>query len=98
MIKMSRNLKSNRQALKILTKEGGWFKSRWTNLGNEENISNSENVNHVQTRGGATFDADQAIPQFAKHLHVGHKMAANKPGAGELVSQAIVGLGKGSSA
>lgn len=78
MIKMSRNLKSNRQALKILTNEGGWFKSRWTNLGNEENISNSENVNHVQTRGGATFDADQNIPQFAKHMHAGHSKASKQ--------------------
>ncbi len=81
MIKMSRKLKSNRQALKILTSEGGWFKSRWTSLGNEENISNSENVNHVQTRGGATFDADQDIPQFAKHMHAGHSKAAKQGAA-----------------
>lgn len=71
MIKLSRNLKSNSQALKILTNEGGWFKSRWTSLGNKENAENggSENVNHLQTRGGATFDADQKVPQFALHMH-----------------------------
>lgn len=68
MIKLSRNLKSNRDALKILTSEGGWFKSRWTTLGNKENVG-SENVNHIQTRGGATFDADQNIPRFAMHMH-----------------------------
>lgn len=71
MIKMSRNLKSNRQALKILTTEGGWFKSRWTSVGDKQNAGNggSENVNLAQTRGGATFDADQNVPQFALHMH-----------------------------
>jgi hypothetical protein len=67
MIKMSRNLKSNKEALKILTSEGGWFKDRWNSLGNKENLEN-ENVNHVQTRGGATFDADQDVPKFALNL------------------------------
>ena len=74
MIKMSRNLKSNRQALKILTTEGGWFKSRWTSVGDKQNVGNagSENVNLAQTRGGATFDADQNVPQFAMHMHSDH--------------------------
>lgn len=67
MIKLSRNLKSNKEALKILTSEGGWFGSRWNSLGNKENVVN-ENVNHVQTRGGATFDADQNIPKFALQM------------------------------
>lgn len=67
MIRMSRNLKSNKEALKILTTEGGWFGSRWNSLGDKENVCN-ENVNHVQTRGGATFDADQNIPKFALQM------------------------------
>jgi hypothetical protein len=68
MIKMSRNLKSTKQALKILTTEGGWFKERWNTLGNKENVAGTENVNHLATKGGATFDADQEIPSFARQM------------------------------
>ena len=32
MIKMSHNLTSNRQALRVLTSEGGWFQSRWCDI------------------------------------------------------------------
>jgi hypothetical protein len=32
MIKMSHNIKSNRQALKILASEGGWFAAKWNVL------------------------------------------------------------------
>ncbi|KAJ1429036.1 P-loop containing nucleoside triphosphate hydrolase protein, partial [Ochromonadaceae sp. CCMP2298] len=32
MIRMSRRLSSNKQALRVLTSEGGWFGSRWSQL------------------------------------------------------------------
>jgi hypothetical protein len=83
MIRMSRKLKSNRQALKILTAEGGWFKSRWAEMGDKEN-SRRPNVNHRETAGGATFDADQKVPQFARALRAG----LDKDRAGDATSGA----------
>ena len=42
MIKMSRNIKSNKQALRILAKEGGWFKDKWNHIGNNKKHENHE--------------------------------------------------------
>jgi hypothetical protein len=39
MIRMSHNLKSNRQALKMLMKEGGWFQAKWATEKTENNDS-----------------------------------------------------------
>mmetsp|Transcript_25872 Transcript_25872/g.43132 ORF Transcript_25872/g.43132 Transcript_25872/m.43132 type:complete len:889 (+) Transcript_25872:106-2772(+) len=36
MIRMSRRLKNNKQALKVLTTEGGWFQKKWTQLSADE--------------------------------------------------------------
>lgn len=75
LIRMSRNLKSTKQALKVLASEGGWFKERWNSVGNKENLS-AENVNHVASRGGATFDADQDVSDFALKLRAKHDREA----------------------
>jgi hypothetical protein len=91
MIRMSRKLKSNKQALKILAAEGGWFKERWNSVGNKENLS-AENVNHVATRGGSTFDADQEISDFALQLR-----AKNDRQIAQLVKGGRVAGGAGAS-
>ena len=39
MIKMSHNLTSNRQALRVLTSEGGWFQSRWCDIAQRQQPS-----------------------------------------------------------
>lgn len=45
MIRLSRNLKSNRAALKVLTSEGGWFEAKWSDL------SRSEAARHALREG-----------------------------------------------
>lgn len=47
MIRMSHKIKSNRQALKLLTEEGGWFSEKWAQLSEQTaEAENDENSPH----------------------------------------------------
>jgi Kinesin motor domain len=50
MIRMSHRLKSNRQALKVLTSEGGWFQSRWTDIANRANAAGPADSSELSTK------------------------------------------------
>lgn len=66
MIRMSRKLNTNRQALKVLTTEGGWFQARWSQLNNSQNVNDP--TNSMNSRNGISFDADQNVPpKFIKN-------------------------------
>src|SRR5690606_11786313 len=58
MIKMSHNLKSNRDALRVLTSEGGWFQAKWTELEDKENQKNENR---------STSNASSTSPSRAKN-------------------------------
>ncbi len=49
MIKMSHNLKSNREALRVLTSEGGWFQAKWTELEDKENKKQNNKLNNTSS-------------------------------------------------
>lgn len=75
MIKMSRKLKNNQEALKVLTSEGGWFKKKWSSLVNQQTSENdfekenSPENNQKTNRKGISFESNQKIPKFAKDLY-----------------------------
>ena len=58
MIKMSHNITNNKQALRVLASEGGWFHKKWTAHGNKketsscdiENIENCCQVMDIENR------------------------------------------------
>lgn len=58
MIRMSRNLKSNRAALKVLTSEGGWFEAKWSDLSRSE-------AARLALRGRGGEDEDTTAPVAA---------------------------------
>ncbi len=63
MIKISHNLKTNREALKVLTSEGGWFQQKWTELEDKENVAHKGN--QKTTSKGSAFFSKQEVPQIS---------------------------------
>ena len=60
MIKMARGITNNRQALKILAAEGGWFQSKWEALAtrNQSKCDGNSKSDRVDARGGSVIDIE----------------------------------------
>lgn len=74
MIKMSHNIKSNRQALKILATEGGWFAAKWNTLASNQksakdqdmSLLDIENRNESNIRYNPVMNGKKAEKLMAK--------------------------------
>eukprot|EP00596_Hydrurales_sp_CCMP1899_P005227 CAMPEP_0119050078 /NCGR_PEP_ID=MMETSP1177-20130426/68072_1 /TAXON_ID=2985 /ORGANISM="Ochromonas sp, Strain CCMP1899" /LENGTH=726 /DNA_ID=CAMNT_0007028065 /DNA_START=291 /DNA_END=2471 /DNA_ORIENTATION=- len=68
MIKLSHNLKGNRQALKVLASEGGWFQSKWADIKNRD-VPEENQDSAVKSNRGEVFDTgnssqERRVPTF----------------------------------
>jgi kinesin family protein 5 len=59
MIRMSHNLTSNRQALKVLTTEGGWFTARWSEIAAKEK-KQADAEDNINGGGGGEDEKENA--------------------------------------
>lgn len=75
MIKMSHNITSNKDALKVLAYEGGWFQKKWSSI-EEDKKKNDENENENENLKSTFSKNQKLIPKICNNIEKVEKFVA----------------------
>ncbi|RYH18097.1 hypothetical protein EON65_27620 [archaeon] len=86
IIKMNRKISNNREALKVLTQEGGWFQAKWQSLENmPQKLTEEKGKGEGIKKSTAVFYTDMKTQGLPRHM----QESASKAGSNKIVSRVI---------